>query len=190
MNSFPQREKSTPLHFKYITMCSFSQGEFESFLRHIAAFRSDHQLGADVLLKLLALDQLLRTNEQDEGTLGRTEHTVDLVDTDVAVLGGLLGGEGQLEVNGNSFDLIVFHGFDSFHQSKDVDGFTLTRRRCAWQMSCSSIWRCFCGQSNESESEDTQHCQKEKYPGSGDLAELCGDALDIPCMSEHYSFYD
>ena len=103
-------------------MCSFSQGEFENFLRHIAAFRSDHQLGADVLVKLLALDQLLRTNEQDEGTLGRTEHTVDLVDTDVAVLGGLLGGEGQLEVNGNSFDLIVFHGFDSFHQSKNVDG--------------------------------------------------------------------
>lgn len=122
MNSFPQREKSTPLHFKYITMRSFSQGEFENFLRHIAAFRSDHQLGADVLLKLLALDQLLRTNKQDEGTLGRTEHTVDLVDTDVAVLGGLLGGEGQLEVNGNSFDLIVFHGFDSFHQSKNVDG--------------------------------------------------------------------
>ena len=86
-------------------MYSFSQGEFENFLRHIAAFHSDHQLGADVLLKLLALDQLLRTNEQDEGTLGRTEHTVDLVDTDVAVLGGLLGGESQLEVNGNSFDL-------------------------------------------------------------------------------------
>ena len=103
-------------------MCSFSQGEFENFLRHIAAFRSDHQLGADVLLKLLALDQLLRTNEQDEGALGSAEHTVDLVDTDVAVLGGLLGGEGQLEVNGNSFDLIVFHGFDSFHQSKNVDG--------------------------------------------------------------------
>ena len=103
-------------------MCSFSQGEFENFLRHTAAFRSDHQLGADVLLKLLALDQLLRTNEQDEGTLGRAEHTVDLVDTDVAVLGSLLGGESQLEVNGNSFDLIVFHGFDSFHQSKNVDG--------------------------------------------------------------------
>ena len=85
-------------------------------------FRSDHQLGADVLLKLLALDQFLRANEQDEGTLGRTEHTVDLVDTDVALLGSLLGGEGQLEVNGNSFDLIVFHGFDSFHQSKNVDG--------------------------------------------------------------------
>lgn len=96
----------------------FSQGEFENFLRHIAAFHSDHQLGADVLLKLLALDQLLRTNEQEEGTLGRTEYTVNLVDTDIAVLGGLLGSEGQLEVNGNSFDFIVFHGFDSFHQSK------------------------------------------------------------------------
>ena len=60
-------------------MCSFSQGEFENFLRHIAAFRSDHQFGADVLLKLLALDQLLRTNEQDEGALGSTEHTVILL---------------------------------------------------------------------------------------------------------------
>ena len=80
------------------------------------------KLDGDARLKLPALDRLLRTNEQDEGTLGRTEHTVDLVDTDVAVLGGLLGGEGQLEVNGNSFDLIVFHGFDSFHQSKNVDG--------------------------------------------------------------------
>ena len=71
-------------------------------------FRSDHQLGADILLKRFALDQLLRANEQDEGTLGRTEHTADLVDTDVALLGGLLGGESQLEVNGISFDLIVF----------------------------------------------------------------------------------
>ena len=85
-------------------------------------FRSDHQLGADILLKRFALDQLLRANGQDEGTLERTEHTADLVDTDVALLGSLLGGEGQLEVNGNSFDLIVFHGFDSFNQSKDVDG--------------------------------------------------------------------
>ena len=89
MNSFPQREKSTPLHFKYITMCSFSQGEFENFLRHIAAFRSDHQLGADVLLKLLALDQFLRTNEQDEGTLGRTEHTLILVTNTVSLHFGI-----------------------------------------------------------------------------------------------------
>ena len=103
-------------------MCSFSQGEFENFLRHTAAFRSDHQLGADVLLKLLALDQLFRTDEQDKGTFGSAEHTVDLVDADVAVLCRFLGGESQLEVNGNSFDLIVFHGFDSFHQSKNVDG--------------------------------------------------------------------
>ena len=59
------------------------------------------KLAADACLKLPALDRLLRINEQDEGTLGRTEHTVDLVDTDVAVLGGLPGGEGQLAVNGN-----------------------------------------------------------------------------------------
>ena len=127
-------------------MCSFSQGEFENFLRHIAAFRSDHQLGADVLLKLLALDQLLRTNKQDEGTLGRTEHTVDLVDTDVAVLGGLLGGEGQLEVNGNSFDLIVFHGFDSFHQSKNVDGLNRFFRGLVktYTLLKSGFWKTLC----------------------------------------------
>ena len=83
---------------------------------------SDHQLLADVFFKLPTLDQLFRPNEQDKGAVGRAEHTVDLVDADVAVLGGLLGGESQLEVNGNSFDLIVFHGFDSFHQSKNVDG--------------------------------------------------------------------
>ena len=51
-------------------------------------FRSDHQLGADILLKLLALDQLLRADEQDKGTLGSAEHTVAFVDTDVAALGG------------------------------------------------------------------------------------------------------
>ena len=43
---------------------------------------------------------------------------------------------------------------------------------CVWRTSCGSIWRCFCEQSNESKSEDPQHCQEEKYPGSGDLAEL------------------
>ena len=77
---------------------------------------------ADILFKLPALDQLFRTDEQDEGTFGSAEHTVDLVDADVAVLCRFLGGEGHLEVNENSFDLVVFHGFDSFHKSKNVDG--------------------------------------------------------------------
>ena len=40
---------------------------------------------ADVLFKLLSLDQFLCPNEQDEGAVGRSQHTVDLVDADVAV---------------------------------------------------------------------------------------------------------
>lgn len=48
MNSFPQREKSTPLHFKYITMYSFSQGEFENFLRHTITVPSDYTVSAAI----------------------------------------------------------------------------------------------------------------------------------------------
>jgi hypothetical protein len=44
---------------------------------------SDHQLLTDVLFKLPALDQLFYPNEQDEGAVGRSQHTVDLVDADV-----------------------------------------------------------------------------------------------------------
>ena len=40
---------------------------------------------ADVLFKLPALYQFFRPDEQNEGAVGRAEHTVDLVDADVAV---------------------------------------------------------------------------------------------------------
>ena len=49
---------------------------------------------ADVLFKLPALDQLLCADEQHEGAVGRAEHTVDLVDADVAVLRCFSGGLG------------------------------------------------------------------------------------------------
>ena len=41
---------------------------------------------ADALFKLPALDQLFRPDEQNKGAVGRSQHTVDLVDADVAVL--------------------------------------------------------------------------------------------------------
>ena len=73
---------------------------------------SDHQLLADVLFKLPTLDQLFRTNEQDEGALGSTEHTVDLVDADVAVFCRFSGGQRHFEVDGDGEDVV--HGNVSF----------------------------------------------------------------------------
>ena len=40
---------------------------------------------ADILFKLPALYQFFRPDEEDEGAVGAAEHTVDLVDADVAV---------------------------------------------------------------------------------------------------------
>ena len=39
-------------------------------------------------------------------------------------------------------------------------------------MSCGSIWRCFCEQSNEPESKDPQHRKTEKHSCPGHSAEL------------------
>lgn len=73
---------------------------------------SDHQLLADVLFKLPALDQLFRPNEQDEGAVGAAEHTVDLVDADVAVFCRFSGGQRHFEVDGDGEDVV--HGKVSF----------------------------------------------------------------------------
>ena len=54
---------------------------------------------ADILLELPALDQLLCADEQDEGAVGRAEHTVDLVDADVAVFCRFSGGQRHFEVD-------------------------------------------------------------------------------------------
>ena len=40
---------------------------------------------ADILLELPAFDQLFCPDEQDEWAVGAAEHTVDLVDADVAI---------------------------------------------------------------------------------------------------------
>ena len=67
---------------------------------------------ADILLKLPAFDQLVRPNEQDKGAVGRAEHTVDLVDADVAVFCRFSGGQRHFEVDGDGEDVI--HGNVSF----------------------------------------------------------------------------
>ena len=54
---------------------------------------------ADILLELPALDQLLCADEQDEGAVGRAEHTVDLVDPNVAVCCGFLNRQRHFEVD-------------------------------------------------------------------------------------------
>ena len=63
---------------------------------------------ADVLFKLPTLDQLFRPDEQDKGAVGRAEHTVDLVDADVAVFCRFSGGQRHFEVDGDGADFI-FH---------------------------------------------------------------------------------
>ena len=60
---------------------------------------SDHQLLADVLFKLPALYQLFCPDKQDEWAVGAAEHTVDLVDTDVAVFCRFSGGQRHFKVD-------------------------------------------------------------------------------------------
>ena len=65
-----------------------------------------------MLFKLPALDQLFCPNEQDEGAVGAAEHTVDLVDADVAVFCRFSGGQRHFEVDGDGEDVV--HGNISF----------------------------------------------------------------------------
>ena len=62
---------------------------------------------ADVLFKLPALDQLFCPDEQDEGAVGRSQHTVDLVDADVAVLRCFSGGQCHFQMDRNGADAIL-----------------------------------------------------------------------------------
>ena len=73
---------------------------------------SDHQLLADIVLKFLPFDKLFRPNEQNEGAVGRSQHTVDLVDADVAVLRCFSGGQRHFVVDGDGEDVV--HGNVSF----------------------------------------------------------------------------
>ena len=67
---------------------------------------------ADVLFKLLSLDQFLCADEKHERAVGRSQHTVDLVDADVAVFCRFSGGQRHFEVDGDGEDVV--HGKVSF----------------------------------------------------------------------------
>ena len=67
---------------------------------------------ADILFKLPALYQFFRPDEEDEGAVGAAEHTVDLVDADVAVLRCFSGGQRHFEVDRDGEDVV--HGNVSF----------------------------------------------------------------------------
>jgi len=66
---------------------------------------SDYQRFCKKFLKFLTLDKLFTPNKQNEWTVWRAEHFVDLVDADVAVCGSFTDRQGQLVLDGNS----LFH---------------------------------------------------------------------------------
>ena len=63
---------------------------------------------ADILFKIPALYQLFRPDEQNERAVGAAEHTVDLVDANVAVLRCFSGGQRHFEVDGDGENVV--HG--------------------------------------------------------------------------------
>ena len=58
------------------------------------------------MLKFLSFDQLLCADKQNEGAVGRAEHTVDLVDADVAIFCRFSGGQRHFEVDGDGEDVV------------------------------------------------------------------------------------
>ena len=81
---------------------------------YLKIFRSHlyHQFFTDELFKLLSLDQFLCADEKHERAVGRSQHTVDLVDADVAVFCRFSGGQRHFEVDGDGEDVV--HGKVSF----------------------------------------------------------------------------
>ena len=59
------------------------------------------------MFKLLSLDRFLCADEKHERAVGRSQHTVNLVDADVAVLGRLLGGQCHFQMDRNGADAIL-----------------------------------------------------------------------------------
>ena len=76
---------------------------------YLQIFRSHlyHQFFTDELFKLLSLDQFLCADEKHERTVGRSQHTVNLVDADVTVLCRLLGGQCHFQMDRNGADAIL-----------------------------------------------------------------------------------
>ena len=77
---------------------------------YLQIFRSHlyHQFFTDELFKLLSLDQFFRPDKQNEGAVGRSQHTVDLVDADIAVFCRLFSGQRHFQMDRNGADAI-FH---------------------------------------------------------------------------------
>ena len=76
---------------------------------YLQIFRSHlyHQFFTDELFKLPTLDQFLCADEKHERTVGRPQHTVNLVDADVTVLCRLLGGQCHFQMDRNGADAIL-----------------------------------------------------------------------------------
>ena len=76
---------------------------------YLQIFRSHlyHQIFTDELFKLLSLDQFLCADEKHERAVGRSQHTVDLVDADAAVFCRLLGGQCHFQMDRNGANAIL-----------------------------------------------------------------------------------
>ena len=76
---------------------------------YLQIFRSHlyHQFFTDELFKLLSLDQFLCADEEDEGAVGRSQHTVNLVDADVAVLCCFSGSQRHFQMD-RTLDMLKF----------------------------------------------------------------------------------
>ena len=80
------------------------------------------ELLTDEQLEFTALDQALTVADmQDKWTIGLPQHGVDPVDSNVAVCGCLAGGQGQLQMDGDS--VIVFHKYSSLNVFSVADVF-------------------------------------------------------------------
>lgn len=69
---------------------------------------SDHEYLTDVLFKFFAFHQFLAAHKKYEWAVWRTQHTVDFIDSDIAVLGGFFRCECHFQVDRHLADGI-FH---------------------------------------------------------------------------------
>ena len=60
------------------------------------------------------------------------------------------------------------------------------QKRCGCLMFCVSIWRCFCEQSNESESENSQHRQAKNIPAQVILQNYMFECLLVRLSASQY----
>ena len=89
-------------------MSFFSRRCGKKLSSYLQTFRSHlyHQFFTDELFKFLSFDQFLCADEKHERAVGRSQHTVDLVDADVAVLRRFSGGQRHFEVDRDGEDVI------------------------------------------------------------------------------------